>query len=230
MTLSFRKSILLWGMLGGVSVLSAQENFSTAVSLNLTTEGLYNLTDNKANWITILDVNLEQRLWRSAHFTVDLLSVYNQRYASQMGGIADHLHIFSAIEDESIPLALFMCGVTQRLGPVDLFVGVRNVNRDYFTSPWNSLFTASTNGLFPIISHNYPLSDSPLSALCLHAEWGITPEWRIKSSLYNGVAAERWDERFRFRPAKDGVLSVSKLSYEGDEDQGYVGSYHLGFV
>lgn len=213
------------------SVASGREKpAGTAVNVNFTTEGLYNTTTDKANWINLLNVQLDQRLWRNATLTVDLLSVYNLRDSKDMGGIADDLDIFSAIEDESIDLSLFMFGLTQRIGPVTLFAGVRNVNNDYFTSPWNSVFTGSTNGLLPIISHDYPLSDSPLSALCFHVEWDIVKALKLKNSLYNGVAGRGWDERFRFRPGRDGILNITELSYTNEEQTGYAGNYHLGAV
>lgn len=216
-------------LLFGIVAFGEAKEPATQLNIEFTTEGLYNATYNRGNWINILDVGIDQRLWRNATISLNLLSVNNLRNTHGLGGVADDLHIFSAIEDGDVDLSLFMFGLTQSIGDVNLFLGVRNVNIDYFTSPWNSLFTASTNGLLPIISHNYPLSDSPLSALCLHIEWATRFGFTIKNSLYNGVAGDAWDTRFRFRPHRDGVMNITELSYAGDDDD-YVGNYHAGMV
>ncbi len=224
-----RQFLLSIALLGAITTAMGQEA-ATSLNINYTTEGLYNATTNKANWINLLNVEATQRLWRNATLSLDLLSVDNLRNSKGKEGVADDLNVFSAIEDGSVALSLFMFGITQRFGPVDLFFGVRNVNNDYFTSPWNSVFTGSTNGLLPVISHGYPLSDSPLSAMCLHLDWEIIKNLRLKSSLYNGVAGSGWDERFRIRPERDGVLNISEVSYTSDTEDNYLGNYHFGVV
>ncbi len=225
-----KHTLLLLAACISLAAATQERPVSTTLNINYTTEGLYNTTTERANWINLLNVEASQRLWHNATLTLDLLSVNNLRNSKGKEGIADDLNIFSAIEDESVPLSLFLFGITQRIGPVELFLGVRNVNNDYFTSPWNSIFTGSTNGLLPIISHDYPLSDSPLSAMCLHVDWNILSELRLKNSLYNGVAGAGWDERFRFRPSRDGILNISEISFTGEDLNNYAGNYHLGMV
>ena len=200
----------------------------TTLEMSYTTVGLYDMTHNRANWINVLDASLVQSLWRGGTFEANLLSVNNMRNSWGQDATVNGLTIFASIEDESIPLALFKFGIGQNSGRIRSFLGVRNVNSDYFVTPWNSIFTASVNGLFPTLSHKLPLSDSPYSALCLHVEWDITRTGlTYKSSLYNGRSATRWDEVFRFRPRRDGVINLSELSYTGAEG-GYVGTYRVG--
>ncbi len=202
---------------------------ATQIGVKYTTEVIYGITEKKANWVNILDVDLARDLWQGGNIRLNLLSSDNLRASSDKGAIAPDLEIFSTIEEESASLSLFIFGITQRVGISDLFLGVRNVNEDYFDTPWNSLFTSPSNGLYPCISEGYPLADAPRAALCLHSEMRFSPRWLYKSSLYNGVATGDWLRVFNFRPKKEGILAISELSYTGPED-GYVGSYRLGTV
>lgn len=72
---------------------------------------------------------------------------------------------FSNIEEENTPLALAVLGIRWQLKKSFLFVGVRNLNEDYFTSPYTSLFTNSSCGIFPTLSVNYPIANYPLASI-----------------------------------------------------------------
>jgi len=198
-------------------------------TLTYTTEGLWNVRSGHADWINILVAQYSAELWSGAAASVTLLASDNLRQDEGKDCLTPVAHIFSAIEDDSAPLSLFLMGITQKIGFVNLFFGVRNVNEDYFTTPWNSVFTSSVGGLFPCLSVNYPISDSPLSALCLHAEAAVTERIHLKMSLYNGRASNLWSEVFAFRPHRDGLLGICEVGYTGGE-KGYDGNYRLGFV
>ena len=108
---------------------------------------------------------------------------------------------------------------------------MRNVNQDYYITPYTSLFTNSSAGIFPTISINYPLANYPLSAVCLHFEYELTENWLFKSSLYNGVAHDPRKNilrSFTVNPRNDGIFSISELSYS----QNTIGSgtYSVGFA
>ena len=211
------------------TILAAPAAEKRTPSITYTTEGLWNTTSGHANWINILNASHEFTLWRGGSLDIDLLAVNNLRDSQGKGSVADDLHIFSAIEDESVELSLFEFGITHHFGASILSIGVRNVNKDYFTSPWNSIFTSSVGGLYPSLSDNFPISDSPLSAMCLHSELFLTKRLVWKSSLYNGVASNKWDEVFNVRPKRDGVFSITEFSYTGPEGT-YWGNYHLGIA
>ena len=225
-----KKSLIALLLLLSGTTLFAQRNtqLDLDAEVTYTTSFLWNTTNGKANWINILNAYHSLDLWRGGSFGIDLLAANNLRNSQGKGGVADNLNIFSAIEDESVALSLFEFGLRQDFGMSNVFLGVRNVNKDYFTSPWNSIFTSSVGGLFPTIAANFPISDSPRSAMCLHSELYFTKRLTLKSSLYNGVASEKWSEVFNIRPRRDGIIAINELSYVGDEGS-YVGSYHLGY-
>lgn len=227
----FRKSIkaLVATLLVITTIVPSRAQTGIEVNINYTTEFFYGFAENKANWANILDVDFSRTLWRGGSVRLNLLSSDNLRASRGKEPIAPDLEIFSGIEEESASLSMFIFGISQHIGISDVFLGVRNVNEDYFDTPWNSLFTSPSNGLYPCISEGYPLADAPRAALCLHSEMRFSPRWLYKSSLYNGVATGDWLKVFNFRPRKQGILAISELSYTGREGS-YVGSYHLGTV
>ena len=224
-------ALLLWAATASPTPLKAHPHSEATPypSVTLTTEGLWNTTSGIANWVNLLGVDYNFNLWRNGHLTIDLLAVANLRQELGKSGVADNLHLFSAIEDSPSTLALISLGVGQHLdeGRWRLFVGIRNLGKDYFTSPWNSIFTSAENGLFPSIATNFVVADAPNSAMSLHAEWHPSPHWNITATIYDGVASDRWSDLFRLNIRRDGIFSIGQINYKGSEGS-YVGNYTLG--
>lgn len=212
---------------------AAQEPHRTKVTVGLTSEGQYNMTNDKTNWINLLEVGIETRLSKDLTWNADLISVQNTRLQKGKNGIAEDLQVFSNIEDENRELSLFAFGPVWKINDnLNVFLGIRNVNLDYFTSPLTSVFTGSSQGIFPTVSGNWELlSNYPLSAVALHLEWGFAGNWEIKNSFYNGVASYKMNEVFRFRPGRDGIFNIVQLGYAEPENSGRrLGSYYAGFT
>lgn len=132
----------------------------------------------------------------------------------------------SNIDTDRTLAALAVLGYRYEWTCGSLFVGIRNVNEDFFTSPVTSLFTNSSCGIFPTLSACYPIADYPLSGLTIYGE--ITwDEWRWKNSVSNGVGYAGWTHRstpFRLRPGKDGLFYLSQLEYISPRGQYYIGA------
>lgn len=225
-----KRLFILCLLLGALThPLHSQSTTDNTPAVVFTTEGLWNATSGVANWVNLLGVDYEFTLWRGATLSLDLLAVANLRAEQGKSGVADHLHIFSAIEDSPSTLALMAFGVGQELldGRLMVWGGVRNLSKDYFTTPWNSIFTAGANGLFPTIANNFVVADPPAAALSLHTEWQPIRGLIIKASLYDGVASDKWNDIFRLNLRKDGLFTIGEVSYHGN-DGSYVGNYHLG--
>lgn len=225
------KRLLLLSLLLGALThpLHSQSTTDNTPAVVFTTEGLWNTTSGVANWVNLLGVDYKFALWRGGHLSLDLLAIANLRAEQGKGGVADHLHIFSAIEDSPSTLALMALGVGQELleGRLMVWGGVRNLSKDYFTTPWNSIFTSAMNGLFPTIANNFVVADPPAAALSLHTEWQPTKGLNIKASLYDGVASDKWGDIFCLNIKKDGLFAIGEVSYHGEEES-YVGGYHIG--
>jgi hypothetical protein len=141
------------------------------------TEGEWNMQDDKTNVITQMNAGLGGILWRGAEWQVALISTYNLSLDREREwNIGDDDQVFSNIMlDCQLPLALSVFGITQNISEqFSVFLGVRNLNVDYFTSPCTALFTNSSDGIFPTLADNWRLANYPTSAMCLHLEWNMS--------------------------------------------------------
>ncbi|MCL2414237.1 MAG: hypothetical protein FWC94_03175 [Bacteroidales bacterium] len=170
------------------------------------------------NWSNLLHLSLEipsetiNKRWTNGRFLIQSRTAYHLFER----GVIDDLMGYNNILGERIPFSLAMLGYQQQWGRFSVFFGVRNINQDYFTDPYMSLFTNSTPGMLPTLSFNFPLADYPFSAICLHAEFQITDNWLLKTSLYNGIAHNPQKKplrSFRLNPRNDGIFSISEIVY-----------------
>lgn len=211
----------------------AQEHPYAKAIVNLTSEGQYNLTNNKANFVNLLEVGINANLGHKFTFTGNFITVQNTRSKQGKGRISDDFQVFSNIEEDNHKLSLFTFGPTWKVTDnLNLFIGVRNVNLDYFASPLTSVFTGSSQGIYPTISGNWEkMANYPMSAMCFHADWDFTENWNLRNSLYNGTATLEIQEVFRFIPTKNGIFNITQLGYTyPGEDKQWLGEYYIGFT
>ena len=210
--------------------LYAQDSVQTSFSVDYTTEIQTNF-GKKYNWANLLSLSAElptekiNKRFKNGNFQMEIISIY-KIFEER---IADDLMTFSNIEEDNLLISPFLLGYTHRWKKISLFGGVRNVNQDYFITPYTSLFTNSSAGIFPTLSINFPLANYPLSGVCLHFEYEPTEKLLFKSSLYNGVAHDPRKnilQPFAVNPRKDGVFSISELSYTHNKFGS--GRYSLG--
>lgn len=206
----------------------AQVNFE----LEYTTEFQTNFGRNY-NWVNLLELSLEipsetiSRRWSNGTFQIQGMSAFHLFEDRVINDVMNYSNILA----ERIPFSFSVFGYQHQWGRFSLFAGVRKASEDYFSKPYMSLFTSSSQGMIPTLSFNFPLPDYPFSAMCLHAEFQITENWFFKTSLYNGVAHS--PERNPFRsfivdPRNDGLFSISQITYS--QNRIGRGLYSLGFA
>ena len=131
-------------------------------------------------------------------------------------GIIDDWQGFSNIDADNNFAMLAVLGYMHEWNSGHLFVGVRNVNEDFFTSDVTALFQNSSEGIFPTVASSYPIANYPYSGLTLYFD--VTKgKWTFRNSLYNGAGYNGWkahDNPFLVRPKKDGIFNMSQLEYE----------------
>lgn len=201
------------------------------VSVQYTTE-LQSDFGRRLNWVNLLSLRATVPmewlgLWGNGKLEVQTISVYK----TSRERIAGDRQVFSNIEEDNLPFSPFILGYSQQIGKVLLFGGLRNVNEDCFTTPYASLFTNSSCGIYPTLSANYVLANYPLSAVCLLLEYRINENIGIKNSLYNGKAYlpfKRGSSVFTVAPRRDGLLDLAEISYTTNNS--YHGTYNLGVV
>lgn len=175
------------------------------------------------NWVNLLptDLSIPIKKYLKADFaTISTAKTREER-------LANDLQTFSNIEGENIPLALAILGIEFSYGKSLLFIGIRNLNEDYFASPCTSLFTNSSCGIFPTLSANYPITNYPVSSVGIDYKLELN-HCNLETSLYNGTGYRNFTGRenvFRFCPKTDGLLSITSINYQKNDN-----GYYCGFA
>ena len=163
------------------------------------------------NWLNLLRLNLNVPVF-DGKGTIEASTLHIAKTNETI--IADW-QTFSNIEAENNVAAIAVLGYMHEWQAAHLFVGVRNVSEDFFTSDITALFINSSCGIFPTIAANYPIANYPFSGLTVYFDVS-RGGWTFRNSLYNGTGYNGWKRRdnpFLVRPAKDGVFNLSQLEY-----------------
>lgn len=178
------------------------------------------------NWVNMLRASLAFPLNRQLTVEAATISIAETRTEP----LLPDLQTFSNIEEANLPLAFALLGVKWEWGKSACFIGIRNMNEDYFNSPCTSLFTNSSCGIVPTLSYNFPLPNYPVAAVGVDYKW-TDERWQIACSLYNGTAHNRFTGRenvFRFCPSADGMVGITSVSYRRHESSYYWGNALYG--
>ena len=117
------------------------------------------------NFVNLLRLNAEIPISKSVTIEASTISIAKTRNER----LLDDLQTFSNIEEDNLPLAIAVCGANWQINDKhSLFMGIRNMNEDYFTSPVTSFFTNSSCGIYPTISANYPIANYPVASVGMH--------------------------------------------------------------
>ena len=122
-----------------------------------TAEWQWDMNKN-TNFVNLLRLELNVPLWNGGTFEAATLHV-----AKTNDGIIDDWQGFSNIEADNMFGGIAVLGYMHEWKAGHVFVGVRNVNEDFFTSDITALFTNSSCGIVPTIGSSYPIANYPFS-------------------------------------------------------------------
>lgn len=178
----------------------------------------WNINDGKVGWANYIDVGAEIGLWKGASLNVDAIATYEYH-----NPVLDDLQYFSNITiGSNRAFRLMQLELAQKFGSHWIVsLGLRNIDVDYFTSPYTSLFTGTSHTSIPTLSGNFTVATAPIAALGLHLEYTPIENLTIKETLYNGVADDRLNRQFRFCPKGDGILNTLSIHYADNEHFDY---------
>lgn len=181
------------------------------LSVQYLTEVQYGFNQNRANWSNLLRTDVTVPLFWGASLEAAFIHIYKLKDYR----VSDDWLTFSNIEEDSNISALAIAGYNQPIGDgSNLFIGVRNMNEDYFTTPVTAFFTNSSCGIYPTISLNLPIANYPVSSFAIHYAMQ-SEKWGVKGSLYNGVGYNGWrsdNNPFMIRPRKDGIFGLLEFN------------------
>lgn len=196
-------------------------SFAQEFSGELTSEWQWDM-NKRTNWVNLLRLNMRLPLANGkGAFEAATLHVAKTKEET----ILADWQGFSNIETDNMFAAIAVLGYMHTWQNAHLFVGVRNVNEDFFTSNETLLFTNSSCGIFPTIAASYPIANYPFSGLTLYFDVTRGP-WTFKNSLYNGTGYNGWkgnDNPFLVRPKRDGVFNISQLEYSAHNARYFAG-------
>ena len=177
----------------------------------------------ESNFVNLLRLNAEVPISKFVTVEASTISIAKTRNER----LLDDLQTFSNIEEDNLPLAIAVCGANWQINDKhSLFMGIRNMNEDYFTSPVTSFFTNSSCGIYPTISANYPIANYPVASVGIHYCYDGSPI-RVQASLYNGTGYKRFTGHynvFRFCPKDDGVFGIAEVSYTRGDNRYFLGN------
>ncbi len=187
-------------------------------------------TDFKGNYnhVNLLYLSAEISLGNQLKFNAATISIAK----TSKERLIDDLQTFSNIEEDNLPLALAVAGMEWQINDRHtLFMGIRNVNEDYFTSPVTSLFTNSSCGIFPTLSCNLPIANYPLASVGIHYTYS-SQHFNLLTSIYNGRGYNHWagqENVWRVSPHGDGVFLITQGEWSLLKGKYFVGgSLHTG--
>lgn len=161
----------------------------------------------------------------SRNVSIEAASISTYMTASE--SICDDWQTFSNIDADNILFALSVCGVAWQINDHhSLFMGVRNMNEDYFCSDVTSFFTNSSCGIYPTISASYPIANYPVASVGIHYCYDGSPI-KVQASLYNGTGYNRFTGRenvFRVCPKSDGVFGIAEVAYNHGGSNYFLGN------
>lgn len=198
------------------------------------------------NFVNLLRLSAVLPIGRGSTFEVSTLSTC----MTEGGSIGVERQTFSNIDAGNIPLALSVCGFGWQKGDShSLFVGIRNMNEDYFCSPITSFFTQSSCGIYPTLSCNYDISNYPLASMGVHYKYNKVlgsghnkvkqftndestsmqggDRVTLEVSLYNGTGYHRFSGRenvFRVCPQSDGIFGLAQVDYQHAGSRYFLGT------
>lgn len=197
------------------SLLQAQE-----LSGQYTTEWQWDMNKN-TNWGNQLRLDLSVPLGSDRN-TIEAATLHLAKTGESVIG---DWQGFSNIDADNMLAAIAVLGFMHQWNSGHLFIGVRNVNEDFFISPITALFTNSSCGIFPTVAASYPIANYPFSGLTLYFD--ITKKgWTFRNSLYNGTGYNGWtahDNPFLIKPKTDGIFNMSQIEYTHRSGEYYAG-------
>ena len=208
-------------LVGSHQFIKAQENKAQELGIWYDSELQTDFHGNY-NHVDLLYLSAEYSLRNNLKFSAATISIAKTREER----LIDDLQVFSNIEEDNLPLALAVADMEWQINDRHtLFMGIRNVNEDYFTSPVTSLFTNSSCGIFPTLSCNLPIANYPLASVGIHYTYS-SQHFNLLSSIYNGRGYNRWAGRenvWKVSPKEDGIFFITQGEWSLSN-----GKYFLG--
>lgn len=165
-----------------------------------------NASNRHWNLSSLLDYGVDLNLWRGGQLNISAVSTYMQHEDEYL---CDDPLVFSNIDAPSKLFRFSMLGLSQQIGSLNIFAGLRNSVTDFFADDELAIFLSSMHGIQPVISENFDIATYPTTSLCAQMKWDINEHLRITSAFYNSTSTDELDRIFYY----DGIANITALHY-----------------
>lgn len=153
----------------------AFRNFSGGIQKGGTYLGMANIG------LTISTENA--RLWKGGHFYINGSNTHGGRPSEDYTG---DFQIVSNIEAGNLTY-VHELWFRQRLGKFSSIIGVQDLNAEFASSDYSSLFLNSSFGVHSTIANNIPSPIFPLTALGWQFQYDFTDKMSGKAAIFDGL-------------------------------------------
>jgi porin len=194
-------------------------NFSGGIKTGTTYLGLANIkagfNTETANW------------WKGGRMFVNIGNTHGGEPSATMVGDFQGI---SNIEAGNLSF-LYELWYKQKLGKLEMTVGLQDLNADFATNESGSIFTNSSFGIQSSIADNVAPPIFPLTALGANVKWNISDTFLWEAAIYDGTPDDFETNPYNteWKLSKNqGFLTVTELQVKKSLLSGKTGNFKFG--
>ncbi len=203
----------------GAYIGDAVRNFSGGIKKGSSYLGLANL---KLNFDTEA-----AKMWKGGRFFVNAANAHGGNPSSTLIG---DFHTVSNIEADEMTY-FHELWYKQTFDHFEVIVGLQDLNSDFVSTEYGSLFINSTFGTPSTIADNVPSPIFPFTTAGISLKWNINETNTFKMAVFDGLPTEYEQNKYNLKWSfgKDqGVFAVSEYELSGLIKNRPEGSYRAG--
>ncbi|HEX2921539.1 MAG TPA: carbohydrate porin [Bacteroidales bacterium] len=165
--------------------------------------------------------------WKGGQFLINAANVHGGNPSADLIG---DFHIVSNIEADKMTY-VHELWFSQTFGSFEAIAGLQDLNSDFISSEYGSLFINSTFGTPSTIADNIHSPIYPYTAPGISLKWNINERNILKIAAFDGLPEEREKKYYnlKWRFSKDqGVFVVSEYNFTGQLIKNLKSSYRTG--
>jgi porin len=166
-------------------------------------------------------------LWKGGEFFINAANAHGGDPSAILVG---DFHTVSNIEADNITY-IHELWYKQKINQFEIVAGLQDLNTDFVSSEYGSLFINSTFGTPSTISDNVPSPIFPLTTIGISLRWNASENSNWKIAVFDGLPTEYSRNTYNLNwgvSKKDGVFAVTEYQFLPLARNGLNGSYRAG--
>jgi porin len=167
------------------------------------------------------------RLWKGGQLFINAANAHGGNPSADLVG---DFHTVSNIEADEISY-IHELWYKQTLNQFEIVGGLQDLNTDFVSSEFGSLYINSTFGTPSTIADNVPSPIFPLTSIGISLKWNISDKGNWKIAVFDGLPTELSHNAHNLKwnfNKDEGVFAVSEYQFTPEFKTGVKGSYRAG--